>query len=47
LENDLEKLGEISGKLAIGPNAWVFAGFDGSFSNRSESYAGKGGVRRV
>ncbi|MGA7486266.1 MAG: hypothetical protein WBW74_04910 [Xanthobacteraceae bacterium] len=36
-------------KLAIGPNAWVFASFDGEFSDRSQSYAGKGGgslVRR-
>jgi outer membrane autotransporter protein len=32
-------------KLAIGPNAWLFASFDGEFSNRSQSYAGKGGVR--
>jgi outer membrane autotransporter protein len=32
-------------KLAIGPNAWVFASFDGEFSNRSQSYAGKGGLR--
>jgi outer membrane autotransporter protein len=32
-------------KLAIGPNAWLYASFDGEFSNRSQSYAGKGGVR--
>jgi outer membrane autotransporter protein len=32
-------------KLAIAPNAWLFASFDGEFSNRSQSYAGKGGVR--
>jgi outer membrane autotransporter protein len=32
-------------KLALGPKAWVFANFDGEFSNRSQSYAGKGGVR--
>jgi outer membrane autotransporter protein len=32
-------------KLAIRPNAWLFASFDGEFSNRSQSYAGKGGVR--
>jgi subtilase-type serine protease len=32
-------------KLAMGPNAWLFASFDGEFSNRSQSYAGKGGVR--
>jgi autotransporter-associated beta strand protein len=32
-------------KLALGPKAWVFASFDGEFSNRSQSYAGKGGVR--
>jgi len=32
-------------KLAIKPNAWLFASFDGEFSNRSQSYAGKGGVR--
>jgi uncharacterized protein with beta-barrel porin domain len=28
-------------KLAIKPNAWVFASFDGEFSSRSQSYAGK------
>ncbi len=27
------------------PNAWLFASFDGEFSNRGQSYAGKGGVR--
>jgi subtilase-type serine protease len=32
-------------KLALGPKAWVFASFDGEFTNRSQSYAGKGGVR--
>jgi outer membrane autotransporter protein len=32
-------------KLAIRPNAWLFASFDGEFSSRSQSYAGKGGVR--
>jgi outer membrane autotransporter protein len=32
-------------KLAIGPNAWLFASFDGEFSDRGQSYAGKGGVR--
>jgi outer membrane autotransporter protein len=32
-------------KLAIGPNAWMFASFDGEFSDRSQSYAGKGGFR--
>jgi outer membrane autotransporter protein len=32
-------------KLAIARNAWLFASFDGEFSNRSQSYAGKGGVR--
>ena len=32
-------------KLGIRPNAWLFASFDGEFSNRSQSYAGKGGVR--
>ena len=32
-------------KLAIGPNAWMFASFDGEFSDRSQSYAGKGGLR--
>jgi autotransporter-associated beta strand protein len=34
-------------KLAIAPNAWVFASFDGEFSNRSQSYAGKGGARFI
>jgi uncharacterized protein with beta-barrel porin domain len=32
-------------KLGIGRNAWLFASFDGEFSDRSQSYAGKGGVR--
>ncbi len=32
-------------KLAISQNAWLFASFDGEFSDRSQSYAGKGGVR--
>ena len=32
-------------KLAIRQNAWLFASFDGEFSNRGQSYAGKGGVR--
>jgi outer membrane autotransporter protein len=32
-------------KLALAPNALVFASFDGEFSNRSQSYAGKGGLR--
>jgi len=32
-------------KLAIGPNAWLYASFDGEFSDRGQSYAGKGGVR--
>jgi hypothetical protein len=30
---------------AINPNAWLFASFDGEFSSRSQSYAGKGGAR--
>jgi outer membrane autotransporter protein len=34
-------------KLAIKPNAWLFASFDGEFSDRSQSYAGKGGARFV
>ena len=32
-------------KLAIARNVWLFASFDGEFSNRSQSYAGKGGAR--
>jgi outer membrane autotransporter protein len=32
-------------KLAINRNAWLFASFDGEFADRSQSYAGKGGVR--
>jgi outer membrane autotransporter protein len=36
---------EAGGKLAMLPTAWLFASFDGEFSNRSQSYAGKGGVR--
>ena len=36
---------EAGGKLAIAPKAWLFASFDGEFSSRSQSYAGKGGAR--
>jgi outer membrane autotransporter protein len=32
-------------KLALAPNAWLFASFDGEFSSRSQSYAGKGGAK--
>jgi len=32
-------------KLAISRNAWLFASFDGEFSDRSRSYAGRGGAR--
>jgi autotransporter-associated beta strand protein len=32
-------------KLAIARNAWLFASFDGEFSDRSQSYAGKAGAR--
>jgi autotransporter-associated beta strand protein len=32
-------------KLAIRQNAWMFTSFDGEFSHRSQSYAGKAGVR--
>ena len=32
-------------KLAVSRNAWLFASFDGEFADRSQSYAGKGGVR--
>jgi outer membrane autotransporter protein len=32
-------------KLAIKPNAWLFTSFDGEFSQRSQSYAGKAGAR--
>ena len=35
---------EAGAKLAIRPNAWLFASFDGEFSDRSQSYAGKGGL---
>ena len=38
---------EAGGKLTISPNAWLFATFDGEFSDRSQSYAGKGGARFV
>jgi outer membrane autotransporter protein len=34
-------------KFAISPNAWLFASFDGEFSDRSQSYAAKGGARVV
>jgi outer membrane autotransporter protein len=32
-------------KLAVTQNAWLFASFDGEFSSRSQSYAGKGGAK--
>jgi uncharacterized protein with beta-barrel porin domain len=32
-------------KLALRRNAWLFASFDGEFSSRSQSYAGKAGAR--
>src|SRR3984893_15803523 len=32
-------------KLALRPNAWLFASFDGEYSARGQSYAGKGGAR--
>ena len=38
---------EAGGKFTISPNAWLFATFDGEFSDRSQSYAGKGGARFV
>ena len=34
-------------KLGISANAWLFASFDGEFSSRSQSYAGKGGARVI
>src|SRR4051794_36936930 len=36
---------EAGAKFAIRPNAWLFTSFDGEFSSRSQSYAGKGGAR--
>jgi autotransporter-associated beta strand protein len=35
---------EVGGKLAITRSVKAFASFDGEFSNRSQAYAGKGGV---
>jgi outer membrane autotransporter protein len=35
---------EVGGKLAITRGVKAFASFDGEFSNRSQAYAGKGGV---
>jgi autotransporter-associated beta strand protein len=32
-------------KLALAPNAWLFASFEGEFSSRSQAYAGKGGAK--
>jgi outer membrane autotransporter protein len=32
-------------KLALRPNAWLYANFDGEFSTRSQSYASKGGFK--
>ncbi|MBV8418756.1 MAG: autotransporter domain-containing protein [Hyphomicrobiales bacterium] len=42
--NDAARI-DAGAKLAIGPNSWLFASFDGEFSGRGQSYAGKGGVR--
>jgi len=36
---------DLGSKLAINRNAWLFASFGGEFSNISQAYAGKGGVR--
>jgi uncharacterized protein with beta-barrel porin domain len=36
---------DASAKLAIAANAWLYASFDGEFSDRSQSYARTGGVR--
>lgn len=36
---------DMGAKLAIRSNAWLFSSFAGEFSDRSQSYAGKGGVR--
>jgi outer membrane autotransporter protein len=32
-------------KLGVTQNAWLFASFEGEFSSRSQSYAGKGGAK--
>jgi outer membrane autotransporter protein len=32
-------------KLALNPWAAVYANFEGEFSNKSQTYAGKGGVK--
>ena len=35
----------IGSNLAVNRNIALFASFDGEFSNRSQSYAGKGGIQ--
>lgn len=36
---------DVGAKLAISRHAWLFASFDGEFSSRSQTYAGKGGAK--
>ncbi len=36
---------DVGGKLTIGKNAWLFSSFVGEFSNVSQMYAGKAGLR--
>jgi outer membrane autotransporter protein len=36
---------DVGAKLAVHPRAWFFAGITGELSHRSQSYAGKGGLR--
>ena len=36
---------DVGSKLAVTRNAWLFGSFDGEFSDRSQMYAGKGGLK--
>ena len=36
---------DLGSKLVLKPNAALFASFDGEFSDRSQMYAGKGGLK--
>jgi outer membrane autotransporter protein len=42
--NDAVRI-DVGSKLAISRNTWLFASFDGEFSDRSQMYAGKGGFK--
>jgi len=44
-ERNSEQRAHRRAKLATSRNAWLFASFDGEFSDRSQSCAGKRGAR--